>query len=327
LTICLLGVVFGAMFFAGCSKQQQSNQQEEVQRNLEFLSSDGLIRVMTFNIRVDGILDSVRGIGWGHRKEMALDTITNNFADVIGLQEVTSTRISELEKVLPAYDYYWAGRTDGKEKGESCPIFYLRDRFSLKDSGTFWFSNKPNKPNSIGWGNIVPRICSWVCLMEKKTNNSFYVYNVHMAPFSQGSREKSVRLLAKHISCLKTQNPFFVIGDFNMSLNPIMENFQEINSQTSYPRIVDSWRSAHPYKSFSEVGKGTCHKFTGKTSDLRIDHILVSENTRAYRVFIDRNNVNGHYPSDHFPVVSEIRLGRTSDLVAIFGGKDFKNIQ
>ena len=73
------------------------------------------------------------------------------------------------------------GRDDGKFRGEHCSILYLKDRFKLdkKDCGTFWFSDTPEKIASKSWGNEIPRICTWVRLIEKKTNKGFYVYNVH----------------------------------------------------------------------------------------------------------------------------------------------------
>ena len=73
----------------------------------------------------------------------------------------------QLQQAFPQYAYYSAGGVDGKNRGQTCPIFFRKDRFELIDSGTFWFSDRPDKPGSQGWGEPVPRFCSWVQLAEK----------------------------------------------------------------------------------------------------------------------------------------------------------------
>lgn len=111
-----------------------------------------------------------------------------------------------------------------KNKGETCAILYRKDRFELVDSGTFWFSEKPEKSGSKSWGNLFARICSWVQLKDKTNQASFYVYNVHLDNWSQHSRKKSVQLLAKKIAERDTRDPFILMGDFNMKIdNPAMK--------------------------------------------------------------------------------------------------------
>ena len=80
--------------------------------------------------------------------------------------------IDRNKKIATAYSEYGVGRDDGKSRGEHCSVLYLKDRFKLdkKDCGTFWFSDTPEKIASKSWGNEIPRICTWVRLIEKKTN-------------------------------------------------------------------------------------------------------------------------------------------------------------
>ena len=171
--------------------------------------------------------------------------------------------------------------------------------------GTFWFSDTPNKPGSRDWGNIFPRICSWVHLVEKNSKTGFYVYNVHLDNLSQNSRKKSILLLADKIAHHKTREPFIVMGDFNMEVdNPAMVGLQKTGSRTRITDTYEVWSSIYP----NQTNIGTRHGFSGKTDGPRIDHIWISENTLALRTDIDQFNKNGRYPSDHFPVVSTIRL-------------------
>ena len=273
-------------------------------RDVQFLSSQDLIKVMTFNVRVDFIFDIWNR--WDNRKDIVFDILADNAADVMGLQEITDFQIQQVHQALPQYDYYAVGRNDGNQKGECCAIFYRKNRFKLVDSGTFWFSDTPLKPGTKYFRTIFPRICSWVYLVEKDENIGFYVYNIHLSKISQSSREKSVELLLKQIaSRSKMQEPFIVMGDFNMELdNFAMKYLQGINCQNPYLKMKEAWQFLHPDKSFDI---GTFHDFTGCLSGPKIDHIFIG-NACAFEVNIDRRNVDGQYPSDHFPVIANISL-------------------
>ena len=279
-------------------------QEDIVQRELYFSSPKAAeVKVMTFNIRANNVLDSLDS--WYFRKQTVFDIFTDHTADVIGLQETRYSQLQQIQQTLPQYSYYAVGRYDGMQSGESCPIFYRKERFTLLDSGTFWFSDTPNVPGTIDWGNIVPRICSWVHLLEKGQNTSFYVYNLHLDSFSQNSRENSVRLLAKKVAERKTQAPFIVMGDFNMAMyNPAMMYLMKFGYQTPYPKMVDAWLSVYPDQSETP----TCQKLGGLFLGPNIDHIQMSEDIRALDVTIDSRKMNGRYGSDHFPVIAKILL-------------------
>lgn len=272
------------------------------------------IKVMTFNIRVDTILDGLNG--WRSRRHIVIRTLADNDADVIGLQEALNHQVRQIQQALPQYSNYAAGRNNGNQKGESCVIFYRKARFELDDYDTFWFSNTPYIPGSKDWGNIWPRICSWVHLIDKSTGTGFYVYNVHLDNFSQNSRKKSIKLLTKKIAARKTTDPFIVIGDFNMEeYNSAMLYLHNSSHQKPYPKMTTAWQSLHS----GQPGPGTRRHLIGNFSRRKVDHISVGENTRVLEVNIDRRKVNGSYPSDHFPVIAKILLPtqqKKSSLVA-----------
>ena len=207
-------------------------------------SGGDVIKAMSFNIRVTNPFDF--GNPWSKRKKIVVDRLTSHGPDVAGLQEATNSQLKYIKKSLPQYSFYAAGRSNGKTKGEACPILYRTDRFGMDDSGTFWFSNTPDKP-STRFGNFCPRICSWVHLRDKNTGTGFYVYNLHLDNMSQSSRAKSVRQLAKHIAARKTNEPFIVMGDFNMPLeNPAMQYLQQIPDL----QMTDAWLSINSGKSY-----------------------------------------------------------------------------
>jgi endonuclease/exonuclease/phosphatase family metal-dependent hydrolase len=257
---------------------------------------------MTFNIRTRTIIDGLNH--WNRRKGLVSDIIAGNGADIVGLQEVKNSQLKYVESKLPQYAAYAVGRSNGDRGGESCPILYRTDRFGLIDSGTFWFSDTPSVAGSKDWGNLPPRICSWVHLVETNTGNGLYVYNLHLDNLSQKSRAKSVELLTEKIAARETNEPFIVMGDFNMeTTNPAMRWLNRIGIGKPRLASIDVWQSIHPNRTI-----GTRHGFNGRMSGPQIDHIRLSSNLHALDARIDTHSRNGRYPSDHFPVVANIRL-------------------
>ena len=296
----IFSIVTISLILTGCAQQKKI-----ISRDIRFPSPQmGVVKAMTFNIRV-GTAWWDGANRWSKRRQNVVETIKRNSADIIGLQEALDFQLEHIQQALPQYSTYAAGRNNGRQKGEACPIFYRKDRFRLADSGTFWFSDTPDVPGTKDWGNIPPRICSWVRLRDKASGKGFYVYNLHLDNLSQRSRAKSVRLLASRIAARKTKDPFIVMGDFNMELdNPAMKFLQKIENQGPYPTMVDAWSSIYP----GDSSIGTRHNFSGRSSGPKIDHIPISWDARALAVNIDRRGLNGRYPSDHFPVIATIRI-------------------
>jgi endonuclease/exonuclease/phosphatase family metal-dependent hydrolase len=263
-------------------------------------AQDGSVKFMTFNIRTATVTDL-----WNHwvfRRGSVCDTMTANAPDIIGLQEAKQSQVNDIAGAMPGYSNYAVGRVNGRQGGETNAIFYRTSRFSRLDSGTFWFSDTPSKPGSRGWGNIYPRICSWVQLADRQTGKNFYVYNMHLDVFSQNSREKSITLLASRISTRKTRDPYIVMGDMNMKEN---------NPAMAYLDLIEC-RSAKPGVELAEVLREgsdipTRHEFMGTRP--RIDQIRVSKGLVATDLTVDRRKADGRNPSDHYAVTAKVFLG------------------
>jgi endonuclease/exonuclease/phosphatase family metal-dependent hydrolase len=274
--------------------------------------TDGLeLRVMTFNIRYGTANDGENN--WNNRKEMVFDVIRNHPSDVVGLQEALRFQIDAIREALPLYGEIGVAREDGYEEGEYSSVLYRTDRFGVGESGTFWFSDTPEIAGSNTWGNACVRICSWARLIETKTGNAFYIFNLHLDHVSQPSREKSAVLLAERIKNRKFKDPFVVTGDFNSGENnPVIEYLKgEIavegpdgrKAKTSVP-MIDTFRVLHP--DVKDVR--TSHGFRGGKQGNKIDYIFVPPGTKVLKAEILYDNVNGRYPSDHYPVIARFYL-------------------
>lgn len=263
----------------------------------------GEYRLMTFNIRYGTADDGPNR--WEVRNELVFDTIADHKADIIGLQEALDFQVTQIRRVLPQYKIVWAGRDDGRQGGEGCPVMFRKDRFKLADSGTFWFSNSPWDPGSKHWGNELPRICTWVRLIDKATGSGVYVYNLHLDHVSKVSRVYSIELLVKQIAAREHDDPVVVLGDFNMGTNnPAMDPLRRIERDSDFEPMVDVWSHLHPGGS-SVI---TYHAF-GKSRGGCVDHIFVEKTTEIIETAIDGRSNNGRFPSDHFPVIAVVKAG------------------
>jgi endonuclease/exonuclease/phosphatase family metal-dependent hydrolase len=114
--------------------------------------------------------------------------------------------LQDIEKALPQYAWYGAGRDDGKQAGEYSAVFYNKDRFTLLDKGTFWLSPEPDKPTK-GWDAAIVRVCSWVKLRDKHTKQDFFMFNTHFDHKGVQAREQSAALIVQKIKDLRANIP------------------------------------------------------------------------------------------------------------------------
>jgi len=278
-------------------------------------TADLQLRVITFNIRYGSADDGENQ--WKNRRQMVFDIFRNQKSDVAGLQEALTFQIDEILKSAPGFGVVGVGREDGVKEGEYCAILYNRKRFDADESGTFWFSNTPEVPGSMSWGNSYTRICTWARLVERKTDKAFYIYNVHLDHESQPSREKSVALLAERLGQRKHKEPFVLTGDFNAGENnpailylkgkADLDDKNDGNISNPVP-LVDTFRVLHP--DANEVG--TFNQFRGLRSGDKIDYIFTTPEEKVLKTAILHDNVDGRYPSDHFPVIATIILSTNS---------------
>ena len=269
------------------------------------------LQVMSFNIRYGSANDGINH--WKNRKEMVCDVIRKHPSDVVGLQEALRFQIDVIREALPVYGEIGVAREDGNNEGEYSSVLYRTERFGVGESGTFWLSDTPEVAGSNTWGNACVRICSWARLIETKTGRGFYVFNLHLDHISQSSREKSAVLLSERIKNRRYKEPFVVTGDFNAGEdNPVIaylkgeiavEGPDGSKMKTPVP-MIDTFRVLHP----DEEDVGTFNGFKGNRQGDKIDYVFVPPGTKVLDAEILYDDVDGRYPSDHYPVISTFVL-------------------
>ena len=275
-------------------------------------AANGLeVKIMTFNIRYGSAKDGENQ--WKNRREMVFDVIRKQRSDVIGLQEALRFQIDEIRQAVPMYAEIGVAREDGKINGEYSAILYRADRFGVGEAGTFWLSDTPEVPGSNTWGAACVRICTWARLVENSSGKAFYAFNLHMDHVSQPAREKSAVLLTGRIAGRHLPEPFVLTGDFNTGeTNPVIAYLKGqsalagtdgVSAKSPIP-LVDTFRLLHP----DAKDVRTAHDFKGMRQGNKIDYVFVQPGVKVLEAEILYDNVDGRYPSDHFPVIGRVVL-------------------
>ncbi|MFP3958900.1 MAG: endonuclease/exonuclease/phosphatase family protein [Spirochaetaceae bacterium] len=277
------------------------------------------VKLGTFNIRTTAVGNSGR-LRWRRRRAIIESLIRSEDPDILALQEVTNRthgipyemdQLQWLGKTFPELEA--AVGTVPHEPPADNPILVRRGRFRTLRRGFLAFDPE----GGLTTGGVTPAvlqrdpeyrirpgqaarhrkksIASWAVLRARDWPEDIVVYNLHLDARSPGLRRRSAQFVIELITHLDHHRmPLMVLGDFN------------------------SFRGSPPVRALTELGlepvieanrQGTFHFGFGVTLWPRIDHILVSEELRILRGYIERHNHEGIYPSDHYPVFAEIAPG------------------
>ena len=265
-------------------------------------SDKNAFKVMTFNIRLDNRRDSINA--WPNRASMVIDFMKDEKPDVIGMQEVLLHQYEALDSVLVKYGSIGVGRSDGAKGGEMNPLFFNRERFDMVRTKTFWLSPTPEIPGTKEWGSSLPRIVTWVELVDKQTHDHFFVFNTHFAHDSDSARIMSSRILLNSIVSISGGFPFIVTGDFNML--PTSRGYSILTGPSeSVPLLEDSYFVSDKTPGGPQY---TFNGFSDKQGSGRIDYIFVKPGLKVLEHNTIIRKENGVYISDHWPVQTVVSL-------------------
>jgi len=264
--------------------------------------SEKAIKVMTFNVRYDNPRDSINA--WPNRASQVCNFILNEKPDILGMQEVLWSQYEVLDSVLSDYTSIGVGRDDGVKGGEMNPIFFRNERFDMARTITFWLSDTPDIPGSKGWGASLPRIVTWIELVEKDSHEHFFYFNTHFAHDSDSARIMSSKILLSEVEKISDGFPFIISGDFNMLPNST-GYFKLTGPDESVPLLSDSYTISEKRPS------GTSYTFNGFSDNPghgRIDYIFVKYGMKVLEHKTIIKKENGIYISDHWPVEAVVTL-------------------
>lgn len=256
--------------------------------------SEDATRVMSFNVRCKN--DGIQTIT--NRSKVAVEVIKQYYPDSFGVQECT-----------PRWKRIFAANLDGKYAcvgaardyygpfTEYSSIYYLKDKYTLIDSGTFWLSETPEKRWTKSFDSACFRVASWALLENKETGVRYTHINTHLDHVLESTREAQMKVLIDCVQKVANGSPIVMTGDFNA---------YEDNSLV-YDVACESFNDAKKVAANSDTGR-TFTSYGTKEEDGTgaIDFIFADKSLEIDTYKIIRNTVQDIYPSDHYPIVADI---------------------
>lgn len=296
-----------ASILAGVSFAEGENQ--NAAKTKECASASLRMKAASFNIR----FWDAKG-RWEEIKDLIAPLICFHEFDIVGTQEMSPV---QRDYVLAQCDGQYAFSSAIEMSDAEKPrhylknmnnfILYKKDKFEVLEEGAFWLGKNPYPASKItsGWGEKGQnRFCVWAKFREKSGGKIFYWFNTHLNQLDEGERLESCKLIRSEVLKIAGELPFFISGDFNArpESKPIMEMCPAGNMQIVDARSICKSTIYGPIMGY--------HGFTGKV-DLKaspIDYIFVSPKIEVFKCGTLTDNLNGVYPSDHFPLLAEVEI-------------------
>ena len=257
----------------------------------------GTLRVMSYNIRCD----DVNGTQAADRIGIGVRQILEVMPDSVGIQEGTAVWMKNLDARLKLL-YGWVGverdnGNDPRKGGESCPVFYLKSKFKLVDSGNFWISDTPDVP-SFGPGAACRRICTWAKLKNRLTGEVYVHVNSHFDHVSEEARVQGGQIVTRFIAENFAGVPVVFTADMNTDANS--ETYAMMTQN-----LIDTRAAAADCVAFGTFHAG---QDPNRRADYYIDFVLCSNDfdVAAYRTVT--MGVDGRFTSDHFPLYADLKF-------------------
>lgn len=263
------------------------------------------LRVATYNVHYI-ILSRETGawsLGDWERRKTPLDlAFKEKSADVIGFQEMESFAGGNDADVNLTLDwllqnnpgYAAAAVGDPSVFPSTQPIMYRTDRLRLLDQGWFFFSDTPDVIYARTFNGSYPAFASWAQFRDLATGAVFRVINIHTDYASRSNRMQSVELVADRIApWIAADETLFLVGDINARFgDPVLD-------------VLENTGLA-----FAPIEGATFHLNWGLNLFGAIDHIAHAGNAAAVSApVVLRQKFAGEWPTDHYPVVVDYRLG------------------
>jgi endonuclease/exonuclease/phosphatase family metal-dependent hydrolase len=287
-------------------------------------------RLMSFNL--GGFVSArPKAHHWSRRVSLVVEVLHSHRPELLAAQEVQPGNVPDLRNALPGHAAFWGPATHACPPSPEAtynPIFWLQDRFRCVQAGGFFLSQTP-EIWSYGWDAVSVRGVTWVHLVSRESGHLFLVCSVHLDHRGKCARIQASHLIISRLNAIwrNRHGPICLAGDFNSrAWAPADEHL------TTYPPPILSeylpeagtiyriYSSAGFKDAFIEAGfiesldTNTYHDFRGNRFPpvaLRTDWILYrdeSGRTRIADYAVIQSSAEGHFPSDHYPILADLVL-------------------
>jgi exonuclease III len=268
-----------AILYSACSDYNEKIIADEDIESVSF-------NAMSFNIS---------GITFAQNKDSITALILRNDVNLIGVQELNGSNKTELISLL-GNNFSLIETFPTATTQNSHPIIYNNQSFLLIDSG--YFETQLCRAR---------RFINWALVEKKNTKKLYYFYNNHLCRGDEELKKQHLIDLTNLMNLHYNETEYYaiVVGDFNSNessanIQYLLGNQSLTLAQNNYNNpipLVDTWSLANP---------GITKPSQRNTS---IDWIFSTSNIEVIDARVDLSGVNtqGEYPSDHSPVVCELK--------------------
>lgn len=249
------------------------------------------ITVMTYNVRYGLAEDGENS--WQYRKTDMLALIKIKKLDFLGTQEGLPFQVNYIKKTMPNYEFIGKDR-DGNGKGENTAIFYNKLKYKVVINHTFWLAKNQTKSNK-DWDAVFPRIYTYGLFEHIQSKKQIWIINTHFDHIGVVARQESAKIILKKIKEIKKEKniPVVFMGDLNAL--PESKVVKEISTI-----LYDTNKESEEISTFN----GFVYNNPIKK---HIDYIFITKNNiKIEKYEILTNSKDSKYPSDHFPVYTEL---------------------
>ncbi len=211
------------------------------------------------------------------RASVVAKIIKRENIDIIFTQEMSSNMRSILSKRLPSYNFIYNSRKNGKNEEANCII--IKNNIEVSESKIYSLSNTPDKPNSKFLLDFFPRTLNYVSILIN--NNEYSLLNTHLDNVFKINRKLQLNVIK---DIIKNNDNVILAGDFNMSFNKVLQDFSEDLKLKDYTNKL-----------------GSTYRYLKNKKP--IDHIFLSDEIIVKDIYKYEDNINGVYPSDHYPII------------------------
>ena len=275
------------------------NHFEKISRALE--RKNEKIRVVTYNMLFDfyDFKMENKENTWPNRLQRVLEILDSMKPDVIATQELYPKQVEDLKKYLANDFSFFPGYTN--RWGESYGIFYRTKRFEM-------ILGESDSPLSL------------LTLMDKNSQKSFTVVNTHLAFSNVEKREKQAKKIVKLLQNQVKKGPLIFTGDLNtfttrLELDRLPfydgDEIHRILAKAPISNAKERSLLGHfgPIATFTDDGSSDPTPFKGKgTPGVILDYIYTTEDITVLAHGTECATVDGHFPSDHMPVIADLLL-------------------
>ena len=316
-------IVFSLLLFVAALMAAEAKPNKKVTIKV------GSYNLMTSDSRVKHIAknaDMSHQRYWCHSAQAVAAQVSDLDCDIIGLQEVCDSiwgltgdkGFRTLMEEAGNTQYKWILYPNGSKGNLSydVAIGYKSDVFTELESGIYWLAGIFDKSEALPTApKGSKRPCVWAKLQHNQTGKILYFFSAHFVVpgiSKEGNAfnaENCIKYAEELIGSRKI--PSIIVGDFNATKGA--PGFDVVEGSGRWHDVFYILKDEGMLDE-SETKKGTCNaKNEQSISGWRPDHItidgnLTAESFKTVREKYPTSNGTEHYPSDHFPIVAELKF-------------------